>query len=57
MEGEFVAAIETWGSGDQMMDILTLNDGKVLLITAGAVTLFDDRQSFDAGQSARALER
>jgi hypothetical protein len=57
MEGEFVAAIETWGSGDQMMDILTLNDGKVLLITAGAVTLFDDRQSFDVGQSARALER
>jgi hypothetical protein len=57
MEGEFVAGIESWGSGDQMMDILTLNDGRILLITAGAVTLFDDRQSFDEGRSARRLER
>jgi hypothetical protein len=57
MECEFVCKVETWGSGDQMMDILTLQDGKILLITAHAVTLFDDRHAFESGIAAGTLAR
>jgi hypothetical protein len=57
MECEFISSVETWGSGDQMMDILTLQDGKILLITANAITLFDDRSAFEAGISAATLSR
>ena len=57
MECEFICNVETWGSGDQMMDILTLQDGKVLLITANALTLFDDRSAFESGVSAATMSR
>ena len=57
MECEFISKVETWGSGDQMLDILTLQDGKVLLITADAITLFDDRSAFESGITAATLSR
>ena len=57
MECEFISKLETWGSGDQMLDILTLQDGKVLLITADAITLFDDRSAFESGISSATLSR
>ena len=57
MESEFICSVETWGSGDQMMDVLTLQDGKILLITANAITLFDDRSAFESGVSAGTLSR
>jgi hypothetical protein len=39
--------IETWGSGGQMLDIVTLVDGKVLLISATAIVLYANRLAFD----------
>jgi len=57
MECEFICNVETWGSGDQMMDIVTLRDGKILLITANAITLFDDRSAFESGISGATLPR
>ena len=57
MECEFISKVETWGSGDQMLDILTLKDGKVPLITADAITLFDDRSAFESGITAATLSR
>jgi len=57
MEFEFICSVETWGSGDQMMDILSLHDGKILLITKNAITLFDDRPAFESGISSATLRR
>ena len=57
MECEFICSVETWGSADQMMDIVTLQDGKILLITADAITLFDDRSAFEFGIKGVSLSR
>ena len=40
-----------------MMDILTLQDGKILLITENAITLFDDRSAFESGIGSATLSR
>jgi hypothetical protein len=55
--GEFIADIETWGSGGQMLDVLTLDDGSILLIRRDAVVLYRNRAEFDAGIGGRALPR
>ena len=57
MECEFICGVETWGSGDQMMDVLTLQDGKILLITENVIRLFDDRSAFESGISSGTLSR
>ena len=49
MDYEFIAGIETWGSGGQMLDLVTLKNGKILMITENAVVLYESRTAFEAG--------
>ena len=53
----FIAAVETWGSGGHMLDVLTLHDGSVLLITRESIVLYESREAFDAGTGGRAIAR
>lgn len=39
MEHEFISDVETWGSGGQMLDVVTLKNGEILLITGDALVL------------------
>jgi hypothetical protein len=55
MDHEFIAEIETWGSGGQMVDLVTLKDGKIILITEDTVVLYTNRTAFDAGTGGRTL--
>jgi hypothetical protein len=55
MDREFIADIETWGSGDQMLDIVTFKDGKVLVISDAAMVLYESRRAFEAGTNGRLL--
>ena len=57
MEHEFIADIETWGSGGKMLDIVALKDGQILLITDEALVLYDGRSDFEAGLGGRTLSR
>jgi hypothetical protein len=56
VDHEFIAGIETWGSGGYMLDLVTLKDGKVLLITEHAVVLYESRSAFDSGIGGTTLE-
>jgi hypothetical protein len=53
----YIAAIESFGSGGQMLDVVTLTDGKILVITERDIVLYADRQAFDDGERARTLSR
>jgi len=50
VDHEFIKHIETWGSGGHMLDIITLVDGRVLLIRATAIVLYENRRAFDEGR-------
>ena len=54
---EFITAIESWGSGGTMLDVVTLKDGSVMMITDAAIVLFADRDDFERGRSGRVLRR
>jgi hypothetical protein len=56
MDYEFIASIETWGSGGQMLEIITLKDGRILLLREGAIVLYANRASFDSGRSGRRID-
>ncbi len=54
---EFIAGIETWGSGGHVLDIVTLKDGRVLMIGDGPVVLYKSRSEFERGDSGTSLAR
>jgi hypothetical protein len=56
MDHEFIARIETWGSGGQMLDLVTLKDGKILLITEAAVVMYANRTAFDSATDGKTLQ-
>jgi hypothetical protein len=56
MDHEFIKHIETWGSGGQMIDIITLVDGRVLLIRATAIVLYENQSAFDRGREGRVID-
>jgi hypothetical protein len=39
-----------------MLDIVTLVDGKVLLISATAIVLYANRSAFDSGREERVVD-
>ena len=51
-----MTSIETWGSGGQMLDIVTLADGRVLLITATVIVLYASRSAFDSGREVTVVQ-
>ena len=55
MDHEFIAEIETWGSGGQMLDVVTLKNGKILVITVSSVLLYESRAAFEAGEGGEAV--
>lgn len=52
---EFIAAIETWGSGGSMLDLITLRDGGILMIAHGAIVLHSSRDDLECGRGGRIL--
>lgn len=54
---EFITAVESWGSGGTMLDVVTLNDGSVMMITDAAIVLFADRDHFECGRGGRVIRR
>jgi hypothetical protein len=52
---EFIVAIESWGSGGTMLDLVVLKDGSVLMIADGAIVLYPSRDDFDCGRGGRIL--
>jgi hypothetical protein len=56
MDCEFIQAIETWGSGGEMMDVIVLRDGRVLVIAEHRIALYESRAAFDHGENHKAIE-
>ena len=53
----YIAAIETFGSGGQMLDAVMLRDGAVLVITECDVLLYPDQQAFESGEPFTSTRR
>jgi hypothetical protein len=53
----FISRVETWFSGGQPMDIVTLQDGSVVLITETAVVLYANFSAFEGDIGGRAIDR
>ena len=56
MHCEFIQGIETWGSGGYMMDVVTLKDGRILVVADFGVRLYENRAAFDSGMTGTVLE-
>lgn len=56
MDHAFITDLETWGSGGEMLDVLTLGDGRLVAITANRIALYDDTAAFEEGRSRGAIE-
>jgi len=57
MDCEFIQAIETWGSGGEMMDLVVLKDGRVLVIAEYGIAFYKSREAFESGDISTAVER
>ena len=52
MKLEHVESITTWDSGGgQALDLLTLKDGRVLVVSEDAVVLYEDMEAVEAGEA------
>jgi hypothetical protein len=56
MECAFVADIETWGSGGQMLDVLVLKDGRIIAIMESRLAVYEDNDAFEAGTPRGIIE-
>ena len=54
---EYIAEIETLGSGDQMLDVITMRDGSVLMITCATLVLYESRQAFESATGGTRIPR
>ncbi len=57
MDCEFIQAIETWGSGGYMMDVVLFKDGRILVIADHGIALYENGAAFDSGGNSTAIER
>lgn len=52
MELEHIKDATTWDSGGgQILDLLTLKDGRVLVVSEDAVTLYDSIEALESGET------
>jgi hypothetical protein len=52
MDMEHIKDIESWDSGgEQVLDILSLKDGRVLVISEDAVVLYADKDDLEEGEA------
>lgn len=49
MDHAFIAALETFGSGGESLDVLTLDDGRIVAITATRVAVYENAAAFEEG--------
>ena len=49
MEHAFIGKLDTWGSGDQMLDVIVLTDGKLVVIMESRLAVYSDVHAFEAG--------
>ena len=54
MELEWVKEVGTWDSGGgQVLDMLTLKDGRVLVISGDAVVLYASMEDLEEGEATK----
>lgn len=52
MDLEFIQEVGTWDSGgDQILDLLTLKDGRVIVISEDALVLYESKENLEAGEA------
>ena len=52
MELEYISETGTWDSGGgQVLDLLTLKDGRVLVISEESVVLYDSMEDLEEGDA------
>lgn len=52
MELEHIKSSTTWDSGGgQVLDLLTLQDGRVLVVSEDAVVLYDRQEALEVGDA------
>lgn len=52
MELEHIEEVTTWDSGGgQVLDIITLKDGRVLVVSEDAVVLYPSMEEFEEGEA------
>ena len=56
MKHAFVGELETFGSGGEMLDVIALNDGKLIVIMESRLAIYPDAQAFEAGTPHRIVE-
>jgi hypothetical protein len=56
MKCAFVADVDTWGSGGQMLDVLVLKDGRIVAIMESRLAVYDNEQAFEAGTPRGIIE-
>ena len=56
MERAFVADVDTWGSGGQMLDVLVLKDGRIVAIMESRLAVYDNDEAFEAGEPRGIIE-
>ena len=56
LDAAFVAGLESWGSGGEMLDVLVLKDGKILAIMESRLAVYDDSAAFEAGAPRGIIE-
>ena len=54
MQLEWIKELETWDSGGgQVLDMLTLKDGRVLVISGDAVVLYASKEELEEGEATK----
>jgi len=52
MELEHIKSSTTWDSGGgQVLDLLTLKDGRVIVVSEDAVVLYDSQEELEVGDA------
>jgi hypothetical protein len=53
MDAEHITEIGSWDSGGGMaLDLVTLKDGRVLVISEDAVVLYENMEAVESGEAA-----
>ena len=56
MDCAFIQAVETWGSGGCIMDVVELKDGRILLVAEFGISVYANRAAFDQADPGTRIE-
>ena len=56
MDSAYISDVETWGSAGELLDVITLRDGKVVAITAASLAVYDSAAAFEEGEPRAVID-